>query len=873
MDQSVVTSPNGTARMWIVQWLAELNLFESNTTEDRNLQIQRWSTRLYIIALSFSIIIICTLVEIVPQHVEIQNPTLKWYEKLQDEYSPKCPCSNVSIPYEQFVQFEPSYHQVCSSDFITQRWIDYLYNSTTTPFYHHMDFRLTASQQFQLLAILCRLSAQAINASLRSFNNTKLITAQLLSKNLFDAQIQAHIHAFKITTLNKFNHTLGFVRHLFFSNNLLPAAHTFFILDFPYLPGSWPPKMKYDCFYHLNRYCCYCFIESTCKAQAGFLGDEIYDMHNHENVYAYQDILDGWYIGCLPIDSLFFSTLKSFYNQTALDSFSRFFSNSSGNFTCLNANQRTIFFPSNTTLETIIKANFIEQWGNKTNYASYFNMCAPKSCAYTISKRFNSLYSISFVLGLYCGLSTILCFLIPMIIKWVLSRKQNLPRTENTSSWLQKFKRALFQLNLFKSSMHVEPRDINQQQWSTRFYIIFLVLTLTTISLHLMVKKIQTDLPKISFEKWSDLQKQQSSSSSLQCPCSQLSVSYKHFIKFNPIYHEVCSSEYAFELQRLAQIFTAHLPSNLNFNGFRTSGSIFRVLQSFCKLASTTVTNAVDEFYETQLVTKNLLAPELFESHINSSVTYFKSVTPNWFSDILMLIRETTRTNQFIHLVPTNYRLVLRNDLGHMKANLMIIDQFWDISNRSCSGILNRDCKTQYIVDVFPSPFYSSILLEVDGFYSSFYPVEALLLSQLQSLYNTTFMHLLGTTWNENHNFKVLSQPSHFPVNSTSASLVNELFIESWGTEFNYTAYFEQCQPFTCSYSKRLHIWTVILTVVSLFGGLSILFRLVTPFIVSLVLARCHKQMLQEAPPEVVQRPTQGKKDPKYIIVIGQLHY
>jgi hypothetical protein len=103
----------------------------------------------------------------------------------------------VSIPYEQFIRIVPRYHQICSSDFVTQRWIDYLYNPAMTPFYYPQDFRATASQQFQLLAILCRLSAQAIDDGLRSLNNTKLITSQALSKNLLDAQMQAHIDAFK----------------------------------------------------------------------------------------------------------------------------------------------------------------------------------------------------------------------------------------------------------------------------------------------------------------------------------------------------------------------------------------------------------------------------------------------------------------------------------------------------------------------------------------------------------------------------------------------------------------------------------------------------------------------------------------------------
>jgi hypothetical protein len=253
-------------------------------------------------------------------------------------------------------------------------------------------------------------------------------------------------------------------------------------------------------------------------------------------------------------------------------------------------------------------------------------------------------------------------------------------------------------------------------------------------------------------------------------------------------------------------------------------------------------------------------------SHMNSSVTDFESVTPTRFVDMLMLIREITRVNQFINVSPTNYQLVVQNGTGRLEVNLMIIDHLVDMHNQSCSGILNRDCKMQTFVDVYPSVCIS-IWIPVDGFYTSFYGVESLLLSQLQCLYNTTFMHLLGTLPNPayNQHFPPLLQVSRFLVNVTFASLVDQLFIESWAPEFNYTAYYEQCQPRSCSYevSKKPHIFSVISTVIGLFGGLSILFRFVTPLIVTYVVARFQRQAQQETS-EVVQR--KGTKDFKNML-------
>jgi hypothetical protein len=243
--------------MWLIQWLTELNLFETNATDDRSVQIQRWSTRFYICALTLAVFIlsIYTLLTVVSERIEIHHPTFNVYKKLSVKYSPKCPCSNVSVPYGQFVQLAPSYHQVCSSDFVTQRWIDYLYDPATTPFYYEQDFRATASQQFQLLAILCRMRIQAINASLHSFANTSLVAAELLNEKHFDAQMQAHIDAFKKNTINKFNQTLAFIRHLVFSNSLLSVARTFMNFGLQYENGYWSSIGLWNCLYGNSLEC------------------------------------------------------------------------------------------------------------------------------------------------------------------------------------------------------------------------------------------------------------------------------------------------------------------------------------------------------------------------------------------------------------------------------------------------------------------------------------------------------------------------------------------------------------------------------------------------------------------------------------------
>jgi hypothetical protein len=39
-----------------------------------------------------------------------------------------CPCSKVGIAYDTFVTINVTFHQVCSSQFIEQTWIDVLFS-------------------------------------------------------------------------------------------------------------------------------------------------------------------------------------------------------------------------------------------------------------------------------------------------------------------------------------------------------------------------------------------------------------------------------------------------------------------------------------------------------------------------------------------------------------------------------------------------------------------------------------------------------------------------------------------------------------------------------------------------------------------------
>ena len=99
----------------------------------------------------------------VEQHnrtIQIYSPSLDIYEHLQrlDGIILQCPCAQLSVPYGNFLQLTPLYHPMCTSDFVSEKWITWLLNAQIyNDFLYFADFRITSPTIFQMLADLCML--------------------------------------------------------------------------------------------------------------------------------------------------------------------------------------------------------------------------------------------------------------------------------------------------------------------------------------------------------------------------------------------------------------------------------------------------------------------------------------------------------------------------------------------------------------------------------------------------------------------------------------------------------------------------------------------------------------------------------------------
>ena len=134
--------------------------------------------------------------------------------------------------------------------------------------------------------------------------------------------------------------------------------------------------------------------------------------------------MDSLLIGCLPIDSLFLSSLACWYNSTCLSTISFYFARvgvpDTFNITPLDSEENSRF-QITSPFESLIQEMLIENWTLTASYDNYFaSRCAPQLCSYTMEEQYDALLVIVTVTGVYGGLTKALQLILPSLVLLVI---------------------------------------------------------------------------------------------------------------------------------------------------------------------------------------------------------------------------------------------------------------------------------------------------------------------------------------------------------------------------------------------------------------------------------------------------------------------
>ena len=381
-------------------YLQQLNLFKSDSHNESTIQTERRSTRLYFVLLIGSMITLTFYYSIstMREQIIIKYPTFTEYSNMRNQSSLQCICSMIAVKYGEFIQLEPTYHQVCDSDFVSNEWIHHLFIHYEQSWNNSIlsDFFRIAVFQFKTLRSLCQLAKETIAHDIQSFQQTSLIQSQLISQGIFENKIDSVVSEFLDMTPKLFLRTLHFIQDiqaqsLLFTGaavtSIQPKYRSIFITD-----GSNVPYYGIEYHFSDGSTCtCSSSTATTCIGPATFE----------------QSIVIGFKTGCYMMSALLKSTLEAFYNQT----FVNMLHNSSEIFKKLDAPV------SNLTIELLLSGMFITHWSNVASFEQYFNSCAPELCQYTVIEHHMFLSIVILLISLFGGLSSILTIMVPIIIK------------------------------------------------------------------------------------------------------------------------------------------------------------------------------------------------------------------------------------------------------------------------------------------------------------------------------------------------------------------------------------------------------------------------------------------------------------------------
>ncbi|CAF1532675.1 unnamed protein product [Adineta ricciae] len=849
-----VATKRSTSRMKRLRnYVLKLNIYGDKS--DLTLIDQLLSTGVFLLLLFILLILITVYLILTLQthSVTIQSPSESAFTQLSQQYPStlSCPCSRTSVRHDRFLSLDPQYHPICTSLLVNQSFISLLSSANVS---EHLvdDYRIMATSHFQILALLCRTVRQMIDDSLSEFLSQYFTTSEAVSNETFNAQMNHLVEQLKTTNIANIKYTRDFLWLNVFYNGIYSGLKTNF-----YDKGSDGHLMTYIVrSYNSSNGVCRCHRSIDCTAQAKITKIVSSNATVNTTTAAQKSIklftIAGLKVGCLPYNSLLQSTLQCFFNQSCINRIQKYLPALTF-VPPLSAHSR---FQQDATVEHLLDQLFVESWNPISNFTAYFQSCSPHSCIYSNGRRFNILYVIVKLIGIFGGLKMVLKFFAPLIVK-LIRRTQTcrcisetvdeneMPVQQNAkhhlASLVRKIKTKLKTLNLFPLLS-----DETDGLYSTRLYIISYIIGIIVLVFYISisVQMRSITIHDLSLNEYERLYAKYGRT--LIFPCRHMSVSYSSIIHLEVEHHQVCSSEFIDDNVWLPY-FNTTIRSFYALD-FRIEGSnIFRILQSLCRLSNETVRNQLRVFNEMQFINAHVVSRDTFDIQTSILIHQLQQKTLDSFLTIFQLVRASIQLNQFMVFGSTNSQIKQYNNNGTLVSRFVPNNDY----DYNCSCGQSVDCRRSqgfYCTASTCKSWKNRPNQTIPGLVLSCLPIDSLLLSTLECFYSSPCIQMLiewrsfnATVQTNDSRFTSVTpldpmRNTRFPPTTKLEKIVSELFIEKWINKTNFTAFYQQCAPHIGTYTSEQHFDRVfiIITIFEIINGLSLILTILIPFFVKL---------------------------------------
>ena len=547
-------------------------------------------------------------------------------------------------------------------------------------------------------------------------------------------------------------------------------------------------------------------------------------------------IIRGLFTGCLPIYSLFQSSLECFYDQTCVNQLASRVA-ADEQFSAIDLHEQSRFQQS-TIVRSILDDIMIEHWKSNFSYQGYFDHCKPSYCSYFMNERRTVIFVLTQIIGLLGGLTLILTLIIPKVVHRVRNRhlhNQLIVSSPNSSPYLTVVRRLLQRsfsfvkktvvgLNLFDN----QSGDVRIQRYqivATRLYITILVVCLLTIALYQGIRQDvrQETVQNPTLSRYLELETLKLDN--LACPCKSISVPRQKFISLEPIYHDVCSSVFVssdwigYLDILLTNEFLTNFPHHVNL------APSFRLLDMLCKHAQETVNDTVLSFLKTDFLSAQILPQRIFKSQFEALIQNWQLNTVNRFEMQITFFQAVQQGNKYLNEF-YNFKYSINQSNGEITMIPL------EYSNCSCE--FSQQCRTSGPIGLLDSRnrrYYVNASL--DNFFVGCSIMDALAQSTLQCFYNQTCIDEIRLDIADTNapitikplpDSVAMTPTNRWPIESTETiqSIVNRLMVVEWRTNISFANYFLSCAPTHCvlEYRSRQTLFLTIIAVFSVLGGL-----------------------------------------------------
>ncbi|UJR38846.1 hypothetical protein I4U23_031511, partial [Adineta vaga] len=407
--------------------------------------------------------------------------------------------------------------------------------------------------------------------------------------------------------------------------------------------------------------------------------------------------------------------------------------------------------------------------------------------------------------------------------------------------------------NDYDEDEQIDQTTIMKQQKYTTWLYIFLLLTSIYILFYTnFIQNQQKTIIKtnITLDIYNELYSEYSET--LSCSCSNINIPYNIFLNNTIKYHPVCSS-----LFTRKEWINALYKSNASLYGtddFRTTAySQFELLSDLCLFAEKTINENENKFSFDELINTYLLSKNKLEIEINQTIKFLRKSTSIQMISFLNYLRIIIQRNFFISALNTNYLFTVTNTLSDPKFSSTTTLYSPNIdttptqsTSMSCSNTnpittvgfkLYSNWASYYLFAQWAKPNINDLI--VDGFYTGCTPLEALLQSTLDCLYSYQCIQLLIEKFPNIIQMNINWNNSILISNKKKKSILyylNDLFIDQWLININYSKYYHKCSPSFCTYKvwNQTNFSSSITLLISLYGGLIIILRFITPFLIKI---------------------------------------